>query len=71
MDSNALFERITTEYLAHLYASQPVLATTMGVHDYDDLLPDLSRHALDDELRKTRALTTAEGTGQEGRTPSR
>lgn len=55
MDDNARFEQVTTDYLAYLYASQPVMATAMGIHDYDDQLPDLSRFSMADELRRTRA----------------
>src|SRR5205807_1539536 len=41
--------------LAYLYESEPVMATHMGVHDFDDRLPDRSRHALEERVRKARA----------------
>lgn len=55
MDDNARFAEITTDYLADLYQRQPVMATGMGVHEYDDRLPNLSGYAIADELRRARA----------------
>jgi uncharacterized protein (DUF885 family) len=55
MDSSAEFEQATTEYLAELYEAEPVMATAMGVHDYDDRLPDLNAYAIADRLRRARA----------------
>ena len=53
-DPNARFAELTNEYLARLYAAQPVMATSMGVHEYDDRLPNLSGYAIADELRRAR-----------------
>lgn len=55
MDANAPFERATNAYLAELYEAQPVMATGMGVHEYDDRFPNLSKFAIADELRRARA----------------
>ncbi len=54
-DNPSSFESITNAYLAYLYEAEPVMATQMGVHDFDDRLPDRTRHALDERLRKSRA----------------
>jgi len=55
MDLNAQFEQVTTEYLAELYRAEPVMATAMGVHIYDDRLPNRSRYAIEADLRRARA----------------
>lgn len=39
------------EYLAYLHETHPTSATFDGVHAYDDLLEDLSRSALDEQVR--------------------
>ena len=53
--SKEAFEQATVEYLAELYETEPVMATSMGVHDYDGRLPNLSQYAIDDRLRAKRA----------------
>src|SRR5215204_7289961 len=39
------------EYLAHLHEVHPTNATFDGVHLHDDLLEDLSRPAIDGQIR--------------------
>src|SRR5687767_15967896 len=39
------------EYLAYLYEVHPTNATFAGVHTHDDLLEDLSRQAIDTQIR--------------------
>jgi uncharacterized protein (DUF885 family) len=48
------------------------MATQMGVHDFDDRLPDRSRHSLEERLRRSRAflheidkLSVADLTGEQ------
>lgn len=55
MEEDRKFEELTTEYLAELYESQPVMATAMGVHSYDDALPDVTPHTVAEDLRRRRA----------------
>ena len=62
MDATELFSQATDKYLADLYASQPVMATSMGVHLYDDQLPDSSPGAVTRELERARSyLHTIDG----------
>lgn len=56
MKPDADFEMAATEYLADLYYNEPVMATRMGVHEYDDRLPDRSKHANEARLRRARAF---------------
>ena len=44
--------RFVDEYLAYLYETHPTAAAFDGVHLHDDLLEDLSRAAIDTELRE-------------------
>jgi uncharacterized protein (DUF885 family) len=44
------------EYLAYLHEVQPTSATFDGVHVHDDLLEDLSRRAIDAQIRDLGAL---------------
>jgi uncharacterized protein (DUF885 family) len=53
------FEALTTEFLAAEYAAHPVMATTMGVHDYDDSLDDFNRFALRQDRDRVRAYLHA------------
>ena len=39
------------DLLAYLHETHPTFATLDGVHAHDDLLEDLSRHAIEDEAR--------------------
>jgi uncharacterized protein (DUF885 family) len=55
MNPTSRFAELTHAYLADLYAAQPVMATAMGVHDHDALLPDVRAFAIDEELRTARA----------------
>ncbi len=41
------FEELEQEFLPWYLALDPVRATELGVHDWDDRLPDLSRRAID------------------------
>jgi uncharacterized protein (DUF885 family) len=49
------FTEVTEAYLAQLYEAHPVMATAMGVHEFDALLPDSRAFAIDEELRRARA----------------
>src|SRR5688572_23833774 len=44
------------EYLAYLHEVHPTSATFDGVHQHDDLLEDLSRQAVDGQVRDLGAL---------------
>jgi uncharacterized protein (DUF885 family) len=44
------------EYLAYLHEAHPTSATFDGVHLHDDLLEDLSRTAIDDQVRELGAF---------------
>jgi uncharacterized protein (DUF885 family) len=44
------------EYLAYLHEAQPTSATFDGVHLHDDLLEDLGRAAIDDQVRELGAF---------------
>ena len=59
MESSGDFAQLTNEYLADLYAAEPVMATARGVHDYDGRLPDPGRFAAADDLRRCRAYLHA------------
>jgi uncharacterized protein (DUF885 family) len=53
------FEELTTAFLAAQYAAHPVMATAMGVHDYDDSLGDFNRFAIRDDRDRVRAYLHA------------
>jgi uncharacterized protein (DUF885 family) len=55
LDDNAQFDELTMDYLAHLYALQPVMASAMGVHDYDSELPQLSPYSITEQLAAARS----------------
>jgi uncharacterized protein (DUF885 family) len=57
--ADAQFEELTTAFLAAQYAAHPVMATAMGVHDYDDSLDDFNRFALRDDRDRVRAYLHA------------
>ena len=59
MEEDQRFEELTTDFLAELYQAQPVMATAMGVHEYDDALPEITPHAVADELQRLRAYLHA------------
>ena len=44
------------EFFAAYYSRHPVNATFIGVHDYDDRLPDLSEHGAGDTLAEMETL---------------
>ncbi len=51
MVSGEPLPRFVDEYLAYLHETHPTSATFDGVHAYDDLLEDLSRSAIDHQIR--------------------
>jgi uncharacterized protein (DUF885 family) len=53
-DNLVRFHAATDDYLEAYYDAHPCTATYMGVPGRDDLLPNVSRHALDADLRKAR-----------------
>ncbi len=55
-NSTADFQRIAANYLSALYQAQPVMATAMGVHDYDDRLPSLAPYAIAADLHRARGF---------------
>src|SRR2546430_1590472 len=55
MDQGARFAQATDSYLTDLYAAEPVTATAMGIHTFDDQLPNYAHYALDELLRRSRA----------------
>src|SRR5262249_32837052 len=57
--ADAQFESLTTEYLATQYAAHPIMATAMGVHDYDDSVDNFNRFALRDDRDAIRAYLHA------------
>ncbi|HZP84407.1 MAG TPA: DUF885 domain-containing protein [Chthonomonadaceae bacterium] len=57
--ADAQFESLTTEYLAMQYAAHPIMATAMGVHDYDDSVDNFNRFALRDDRDAIRAYLHA------------
>lgn len=44
---NASFANLVEAFLAWYWASHPTRATTMGIHDYDAVLPDVSAAAIE------------------------
>ncbi len=57
--ADSRFEALTTEFLAAEYAAHPVMATRIGVHDYDDSLDNFNRFALRQERDRVRAYLHA------------
>src|SRR5579884_267698 len=57
--ADARFTALTKAFLAAQYAAHPVMATTMGVHDYDDHLDNFSRFALREDRDQIRAYLHA------------
>lgn len=52
----AVFDRWLDRFFAHYYATRPVNATFIGVHDYDATLPDFSSSGLSRQLANMRDL---------------
>jgi len=52
MFSSEPLPRFIDDYLAYLHEACPTAATFDGVHQHDDLLEDLSREAIDRDLRE-------------------
>ncbi len=50
-DAHAAYERFARAYLDWYYAENPVRATGLGLHDYDDELSDLTRAAIDRRIQ--------------------
>ena len=59
IEGDAQFERLTTEFLAEEYAAHPIMATAMGLHDYDDGVDNFNRFAMRDNRDRTRAYLHA------------
>jgi uncharacterized protein (DUF885 family) len=53
------FDRWRERFFAHYYAARPVHATFIGIHDYDDLLPDFSADAVSRHLAEMKELRAA------------
>ena len=51
MYSSEPLHHFVDDYLGYLYEACPTSATLDGVHTYDDLLEDLSRGALETQVR--------------------
>lgn len=49
-------QTLIDDYLTYVLARDPIEATQLGVHDYDDTLTDLSPDALDDEIARRKAF---------------
>lgn len=58
-DPAAAFASAAAIVLADALAANPVRASHLGVHDYDDRLPDPSARAADDRLRDVRSALAA------------
>jgi len=46
------FEALSREFLDWFFRSNPVTATFLGVHDYDDKLGEFSPEAIEQQLRE-------------------
>src|SRR5579862_7255875 len=46
MDGDTQFTMLTNEFLANQYLAHPIMATAMGVHDYDDSVDNFNRFAM-------------------------
>ena len=53
--ANRPFAPVSARVLDHLFHMQPSQAVSLGLHDYDGELPDISPAGLDDKLRLLRA----------------
>lgn len=53
------FAELTESYLADRYESQPVLATSLGIHDFDDCLDNVNRFAVRDYRDRVRGYLHA------------
>jgi uncharacterized protein (DUF885 family) len=51
---DADYEAVAEEYIKGYFAARPVLATSLGMHEYDGKVTDYSRLALDAELSRLR-----------------
>ena len=56
MRSSEPLHHFVNEYLAYLHESEPTSAAFDGVHIYDDLLEDVSRSAVESEIRELGGL---------------
>jgi uncharacterized protein (DUF885 family) len=64
------FPHFVDDLLGYLHETHPTYATLDGVHAHDDLLEDLSRHAVDGEARALAGyLRRLDEIAQEGLTP--
>src|SRR5437764_1094950 len=49
---DAVFQKLSDEYLAGYLAWRPATGTSLGLHEYDGRITDVSRASLDAELRR-------------------
>src|SRR6516164_1727067 len=64
------FPHFVDDLLGYLHETHPTYATLDGVHAHDDLLEDLSRHAIDSEARALAGyLRRLDEIAQDGLTP--
>lgn len=59
MSASARLAGVAEQARAILLAFDPVRATSLGVHDHDDHLPDFTREAVADQVRRLDDLLTA------------
>lgn len=60
-DAAAAFDALVEEYIAAYLEATPPRATSLGVHDYDDRLPDMTQAGREAWLTKNRAWLLALG----------
>lgn len=48
------FDKVAAEHLDHLYEARPVRATGLGVHTFDDRLPDLTKKGIEKRTARLR-----------------
>jgi len=53
---DAAFTILAHDYLEDLYRRQPTMATSLGIHKYDDKLDDYSKQAVTDAVASARAF---------------
>ncbi len=54
-DEDQLFGQLTSEYLKGYFAANPISATGIGVHDYDNILDDVSPQAAEKEIARLKS----------------
>jgi hypothetical protein len=48
------YQSVAEEYIKGYFAARPLIATSLGLHEYDGKIADFSRLALDAELSRLR-----------------